>query len=128
MLFTHKTDLYTKDNLIIVVTGKIQDAKTVEKLIGELFKDLPAAKRIEKPVFSNYLPMEKVGFYDQKNEQNHLVISAPGFDGANDQRYAANVLATILGGNMSSRLFQNIREKQGLCYYIKGFHLSSEAT
>lgn len=42
-----------------------------------------------------------------------------------EQRYPAEVLATMLGGNMSSRLFQNIREKEGLCYYIKGAHYSS---
>jgi predicted Zn-dependent peptidase len=129
MLFAHKADLYTKDNLIIMVTGKIQDAEATEKLIAELFKDLPATKRISKPIFpSHYLPKEKIGYFEQKNEQNHLVISAPGFDGKDEKRYAANVLATILGGNMSSRLFQSVREKQGLCYYIKGFHLSNEDT
>jgi predicted Zn-dependent peptidase len=50
------------------------------------------------------------------------VISCPGFDGNSEKKYAANVLATLLGGNMSSRLFQRIREKEGLCYYIKGMH------
>ncbi|MEI7557843.1 MAG: insulinase family protein [bacterium] len=58
------------------------------------------------------MPKEHTAFYEQKNEQTHLVISAPGFKGDDETRYAANVLGTILGGNMSSRLFQNIREKQ----------------
>ena len=83
-------------------------------------------KRISKPPFVQTLPTDKVAFYDKKTEQNHLVISAPGFAGDDEQRYAANVLATILGGNMSSRLFQNIREKQGLCYYIKAQHMSNQ--
>jgi len=63
-------------------------------------------------VFVQTLPKEHTAFYEQKNEQAHIVISAPGYDGNDETRYAANVLGTILGGNMSSRLFQNIREKQ----------------
>ena len=47
----------------------------------------------------------------EKTEQNHLIISAPTFDYTDDRKYATKLLATILGGNMSSRLFQNIREK-----------------
>ncbi|HCB51158.1 TPA: hypothetical protein DEP21_01040 [Patescibacteria group bacterium] len=127
MLFQHKADLYTKDNLIIVIAGKIQDKQTIQDQISSLFTSLPEKKRIEIPVFpDNHLPAEKSSFFDKKTEQNHLIITAPGFDGHSDMRYAANTLATILGGNMSSRLFQNIREKQGLCYYIKASHYSSQ--
>ena len=51
----------------------------------------------------------------------------PGFTAFEEERYAARVLTTILGGNMSSRLFQEIREKLGLCYYIgAGHHASFE--
>jgi len=42
------------------------------------------------------LPKEHTAWYEQKNEQSHLVISAPGFKGDDDSRYAANVLGTIL--------------------------------
>lgn len=126
MLFDHKADLYTKDNLIIMIAGKIKDKKAIINQLKKEFSDLPANRKGKKPVFSNYLPKEHIAFYDQKNEQNHLVISAPGFNGDDDTRYAANVLATILGGNMSSKLFQNIREKQGLCYYIKAMHVTTK--
>jgi predicted Zn-dependent peptidase len=121
-LFEHKADLYTKDNLLISIAGKIENEETIYEQIGTLFKDLPSQKRISKPVFPSYTPDEKVGSFEQKNEQTHLVISCPGFDGNSEKKYAANVLATLLGGNMSSRLFQRIREKEGLCYYIKGMH------
>ncbi len=128
MLFEHKANLYTKDNLIIVIAGKIKDKKTIVNQLEQEFSSLPAKKKIKKPAFTGYLPKEHTGFYEQKNEQTHLVISAPGFKGDNETKYAANVLATILGGNMSSRLFQNIREKQGLCYYIKASHMVQEDT
>lgn len=128
MLFEHKADLYTKDNLIIVIAGKIKDKEAIIHQLQQEFTTLPEKKRIQKPEFIHEFPEHHVGFYEQKNEQTHLVISAPGFAGNDEQKYAANVLATILWGNMSSRLFQNIREKQGLCYYIKASHMVQEDT
>jgi len=128
MLFEHKADLYTKDNLIIVIAGKIKDKQAIIHQLQNEFIHLPEKKRIKKPEFIHEFPKNHVGFYTQKNEQTHLVISAPGFKGNDETRYAANILATILGGNMSSRLFQNIREKQGLCYYIKASHMAQEDT
>ena len=126
MLFDHKAQLYTKDNLIIMVAGKIIDKQHIIDQLNKEFANLPTQKTWEKPIFMQTLPNEHTAWYEQKNEQSHLVISAPGFKGDDDSRYAANVLGTILWGNMSSRLFQNIREKQWLCYYIKGSHMSQE--
>lgn len=123
-LFDYKNALYTKDNLIIVVAGKILDPEKIKKLISDYFSGLPTAKTISKPAFPFYLPSSHSDFFDKKTEQNHLIISARGFDGNDDRRHAAKVLMTILGWNMSSRLFQNIREKQGLCYYIRWYHSS----
>jgi predicted Zn-dependent peptidase len=51
-------------------------------------------------------------------EQVHLCIGTPGYPQTHERRYAAYVLNTILGGSLSSRLFQNIREKRGLVYAI----------
>lgn len=128
MLIDHKAQLYTKDNLIVTIAGKILDKQAIVDQLTKEFDKLPTSKKLDKPVFQEILPQEHTAFYEQKNEQAHLVISCPGFDGNDEKRYAANVLATILGGNMSSRLFQSIREKQGLCYYIKAMHISSQDT
>ncbi len=126
MLFQHKEQLYTKDNLIIIVTGKIQNQNEVEKQLSWIFQHLPNEKTYEKSAFSNHKPAEKSSFFDKKTEQNHLIISADWFKWNDETRYAASVLTTILGGNMSSRFFQNIREKEGLCYYISASHLSGK--
>jgi predicted Zn-dependent peptidase len=126
-LNTYKSSLYTKDNLIIVIAGKITDEKEIKKLIADYFSALPTTKRLEKPVFPSFLPTAHESFFEKKTEQNHLVISARGFNGTQPQRYPAKLLTTILGGNMSSRLFQNIREKQGLCYYIRAGHWEEPA-
>lgn len=124
MLFEHKADLYSKDNLIITMAGKFVDLKAMKEQLTSLFSKLPESKRIQKPGFLHSLPTEKVWVYDKKTEQNHLIISAIWLSGNDDRKYAANVLSTILGWNMSSRLFQNVREKEGLCYYIKSMHMS----
>jgi len=73
------------------------------------------------------LPATQQETYKKETQQNHLLISAPGFSLHQDERYAAALLAQILGGNMSSRLFQRIREQQGLCYYIAAIHSENDA-
>jgi len=54
-------------------------------------------------------------------EQTHLVIGLPSFGARDDRRYALMLLSTLFGGGMSSRLFQEVREKRGLCYSIFSF-------
>jgi len=54
-------------------------------------------------------------------EQTHLVIGLPSFGAEDDRRYALMLLSTLFGGGMSSRLFQEVREKRGLCYSIFSF-------
>jgi len=54
----------------------------------------------------------------KKTEQAHFVLGYRSFSFNDDRKYALNLLATILGGGMSSRLFIQVRERRGLCYYI----------
>ena len=54
-------------------------------------------------------------------EQTHLVIGLPSFGARDDRRYALMLLSTLFGGGMSSRLFQEVREKRGLCYSVFSF-------
>lgn len=121
-LFVYKNALYTKDNILITIAGKIQDQASLEKHIETLFSLLPAQKTRSKPEFRWQLPEKKSDFFVKGTEQNHVIIAMPGFTAFEEERYAARVLTTILGGNMSSRLFQEIREKLGLCYYIGAGH------
>lgn len=96
MLLDHKADLYTKDNLIITIAGKIINKQAIVDQLTKEFANIPATKKGKKPAFIETLPKEHTAFYEQKNEQAHLVISAPGYHGDDETRYAANVLATIL--------------------------------
>jgi predicted Zn-dependent peptidase len=75
-----------------------------------------AAKRMEVPAFSSNLLVEK-----RRLEQVHLCLGTNGISCDSVDRYAAYLLNTMLGSGMSSRLFQEIREKRGLAYSIYSF-------
>lgn len=126
-LFAHKQSLYTKDNLVIVIAGRIDNIADIEEQIASLFWSLPEKKTAMNPALQHIFPLTPQEVYTKKTQQNHLLISAPGFSIHEDERYAATLLAQILWGNMSSRLFQRIREQQGLCYYIAAFHSENDA-
>jgi predicted Zn-dependent peptidase len=75
-LIKHKADLYTKDNLIIIIAGKIENQSKLEAQIAGIFESLPATKRIEQPKYTDILPKVHEDVYKKKTEQNHLIISA----------------------------------------------------
>ena len=127
MLFAYKEKLYTKDNILITIAGNITDQKKLEEQIAQLFSTLPEKKTRQKPDFHRTLPEKHSDFFIKKTEQNRLIISIPGFTTKDEKILpAARMLCTMLWGNMSSRLFQNIREKAGLCYSIHAGHSSNE--
>lgn len=125
-LFAYKNALYTKDNLLITIAGRIEHQEHLEEQLAKLFSALPQQKSRQKPEFKWQLPSQHSAFFTKGTEQNHYILAMPGLNAFDEARYAARVLSTALGGNMSSRLFQEIREKLGLCYYIGAGHRSDE--
>jgi predicted Zn-dependent peptidase len=121
-LFAHKNALYTKDNLLIIVAGAIPSMEDLERWIGEAFGELGATRSYSAPQFVHHLPTDKQDCRKKGTEQRHLVMSMPGVSMTDPLKYACSLLGVMLGGNMSSRLFQEIREKRGLCYYIHASH------
>lgn len=112
----HKDLLYTPDNLVIAFAGNIEDAQALE--LGEkYFGSIGGEKGREFLPFENY-GNDKVFLRSKKTEQSHLVIGVPGVGSQDPRHFAHKMLAIILGGNMSSRMFLNIREAKGMCYYI----------
>lgn len=120
----HKRNLYTKDNLVITIAGRIEDEDGVARLVADAFDSLPDQKKVTEPIFTGVTNSQN-SHYTKWTEQNHVIISLPGLDGSDQDKYALKVLTTVLGGNMSSRLFQRIREQEGLCYYIGAGHSAS---
>ncbi len=108
---------YTPENMVIAASGNLRHAQVVE-LVAQHFADLPKAARHE-PMPADYTGGEYRE--DRDLDQAHLVLgfSAPGY--GEPDYYPSMLLSTLLGGGMSSRLFQEIREKRGLVYSIYSF-------
>lgn len=125
-LFQHKNSLYTKDNMCIVIAGALPAPEKYIDLMHQLFDGLPSQATFPKPALPTYRPNTSHHCEQKGTQQNHLIISADGSSMHDPDIYATKLAANILGGSMSSRLFQEIREKRGLCYYVHGQHHASD--
>ena len=112
----HKDLLYTPNNLVVAFAGKVV-RQDVEKLAEQYFSTITGKKDRTFPPFTLY-NKEKVFLRTKATEQAHLVLGVPGIPSQHKDYFAHKLLGIILGGNMSSRMFLNIREAHGLCYYI----------
>jgi predicted Zn-dependent peptidase len=102
---------------VVVVAGKFGE-KAVAAQIKKYFSALPrhAAPAKKRTIERQSSPRADVWF--KESDQAHLVLGFRAFDMFDERRYALRVLADLLGGGMSSRLFTRIREKMGAAYYI----------
>jgi predicted Zn-dependent peptidase len=113
-------ELYHPDNAVLVVAGGFGGSTkpyidTIEKAFGKWAR-LPVSGSFENVVEHQEKPA--VLSYHKKTEQTHFCLGFRSHGFSHPSKYASSVLATILGGGMSSRLFIEVREKRGLCYYI----------
>ncbi len=113
----YKKELYTAENTVISISGNF-DSEEVLKQIRQLFvfdgsKKAYHFKPCEKTTVAKQLFLR-----NKKTEQAHVVAGFQGYAEQHPRHYAAKLLAIVLGGNMSSRMFLSVREKQGLAYYI----------
>ena len=108
---------YAPENMVVVASGNIKPEWFYEN-VEEHFSDI---KHKYQP--SKVKAEWKSGFYgeDRELEQTQLVFGIEGLNNIDVDRYSLRALAIILGGGMSSRLFQEIRERRGLCYSIFAF-------
>lgn len=117
---------YTPDRLVIAVAGNIDHASIV-KQIRKAFDlggfDLAGEEAPYVPSKVKTKVSHSGGFvkFDKTTEQANLVIGVPGLDRADERRYIQSVFNAALGGGMSSRLFQEVREKRGLVYTVYSF-------
>jgi len=116
MIRTYYTDVYSSSNIVITAAGHLMHSRIVE-LALQYFGHLPAAPPPPAgPVPATQPPL--ILKNKRSLEQAHLCMGVPAYSIADERRYGMYVLSTILGGGMSSRLFQNVREKHGLAYSV----------
>lgn len=116
-LFSYMRERYTPERLLIVAAGDVDHQVLVEE-VTRLFSDFPESPAV--PV----APAQYTGgeYREQKDlEQVHLAMAFPGVSYQDPDYYAASVLSTLFGGGMSSRLFQEVRERRGLAYSIYSY-------
>lgn len=117
-LFDYVQRFYTSKNLIISAAGNISHDDMVAH-VERLFQDLPQDHAGNFPK-ANYQGGEHRSEKDL--EQSHVVLGFQGIHKHDPDYYAALLMSTILGGGMSSRLFQEVREKHGLVYSVYASH------
>lgn len=115
----YRDQFYVPENMVVIVSGKVP--KDILKLLEAGFGKVAHAKRAN---FENvYMPTKQSGLplrrQEKPLEQIQVALGFPIPGRAHDDSYALKVLATILGGTMSSRLFIQVREKRGLCYTVR---------
>lgn len=117
-LKTYMDDHYHVNNTVISLAGNIDDSmiQLIEQYFGS-FTNVKSESSIVKPHFLG----DQI-FRSKKTEQNHICLSLPGCSLKDDNLYAMVLLNNAIGGGMSSRLFQEIREDRGLAYSIYSYH------
>jgi predicted Zn-dependent peptidase len=107
---------YVPSNILITAAGSLDHKRLVEMVAGQ-FADLKPRRGIKRA--GPPKPHAPLVFRDKNSlEQVHVYVGVPSIPISHEARFACFILNAILGGGMSSRLFQNIREKQGLAYTV----------
>jgi len=114
--------LYHPENAVIVVAGGLEtDGRTVEsfvKTIDDKFGKWSGTATKGNNAFVSNQTEPIISVRHKKTEQAHFCLGYRAFKFADPRRHALTVLSAILGGGMSSRLFIEVRERRGLCYYV----------
>jgi predicted Zn-dependent peptidase len=111
-------NLYQPERIVISVAGKLDHNRLVD-LIGPVFESIRPGNNFPERV--TLQGRSRVNLHQRKLEQVHICLGTKGISITDSRRYAYSLMNTILGGNMSSRLFQKIREKRGLAYSVYSF-------
>ena len=115
LLRDYFVNVYTPRNLIVSAVGNLEHGR-VRELVEEKFGSLNSGGVTMGEDAPTVVP--KVLIRNKELEQSHLCLGASSYPQNHDDRYSSYVLNTLLGGSMSSRLFQNVREKRGLAYAV----------
>ncbi|MFG2227164.1 M16 family metallopeptidase [Streptomyces sp. NPDC048644] len=121
---------YDPTHLVVTAAGNVDHAKVV-RLVRRAFEKAgalggtDAVPSVPRAGARTLRAGGRVDHLNRKSEQAHVILGVPGMSRTDDRRWALGVLNTALGGGMSSRLFQEVREKRGLAYsvysYTSGF-------
>ncbi len=110
---------YLARNVVIVVAGSIKEGEKLKTKIEHYFKGIKTGESKSKKKTIQIQKKPEILVHYKKTDQTHLHLGVRGYDAFDPRKYALTLLGTILGGNMSSRLWISVREREGLAYYIR---------
>jgi predicted Zn-dependent peptidase len=108
---------YTSAQSTVIIAGNVNEKKA-EDLIEKYFANFKRGKKSTKPAVKESQKSPTLFVKLKDTDQSHLMLGVRAFDAFDKRRTALSVMATILGGYMSSRLFMELRERHGLAYYV----------
>lgn len=111
---------YTAPNVFVVGAGKLE-GEGFERLVEEKLSGLPGGEPFVRKADPRQ-PESRFFFKFKETEQYHVSLGSLGIPAKSEDRYAMAALNNVLGGGMSSRLFQEVREKRGLAYAVYSYH------
>jgi predicted Zn-dependent peptidase len=114
---------YVGKNIVVGIAGKV-DMKEAEKLVSKIFKEVSAGEKVKCIKAKNSQKEPQVLITHKKTDQTQMVAGVRAYDMEHKDRAALSVLASILGGGMSSRMFMEVRERRGLAYSV---HTSADS-
>ena len=125
-LLAYKNEFYVPNNVVVACAGNFEEAALIDSVTR--WFDLPSSARATQPILQRFPGGKKEKFVEKDVEQVHICLTLPGFARDSEGQYPLAVLSNIIGGSMSSRLFQSSREKLGLAYSVYSYPTSYTGT
>lgn len=116
-IIKYRDEHYISGNIVVVLSGNVNH-KAIESGVKNIFSKSTKGKTGPGKAFCNNQSKPRVKILSKDTKQSHISMGLHSFGKFHEDRYALTLLHIILGANMSSRLFENIREKKGLAYEI----------
>ncbi|MEI6082573.1 MAG: pitrilysin family protein, partial [Verrucomicrobiota bacterium] len=117
-LMNHLRGNYHAGRTIVTAAGAVDHEEFVKLVSSGFLKKLPSGSSVARVSLPTRQGAPRLMIESRENQQTQIALSFRGVGSHDPKRYAVSLLHVILGGNMSSRLFQELRERRGLCYSI----------
>jgi predicted Zn-dependent peptidase len=118
---------YTAKNTVVCVVGNIKEKQAIE-MVKKYFSKMPTSINKEKVSVVDKQSESNVFIFNKKTKQTTMALGVRGYNHLHEDKYVLDIIAVLLGGMMSSRMFNEVREKLGAAYYVATYNESETDT